>query len=157
VRAARLAYLGRGGVSFSDRERQAGFAAAAGGAVMVAHAAGRGIGEATTAATALLAGSERPDGIFCHNDLIAIGALEAARALGLAVPGDVSIVGFNDIALAASRSFRLTTIALSVPALVEGVLSLLDRRLAQPGAAGAALRIPVQPKIRATTREFAPA
>ena len=153
----RLAYLGRGGASFSDRERHDGFAAAAGGPVEVAHAGAREIGEAMKAAMALLTRPDPPDGIFCHNDLFAIGVIEAARALGLTVPGDVSVVGFNDIALASSRSFRLTTVDLSVPALVEGVLTLLDRRLAQPDAPGAAVRIPVQLVVRATTRELAPA
>jgi LacI family transcriptional regulator len=46
---------------------------------------------------------------FCHNDLIAIGALQACADLGLAVPTDVAIVGYDDIPLAALVSPPLTT------------------------------------------------
>ncbi len=46
---------------------------------------------------------------FCHNDLIAIGALQACADLGLAVPADVAIVGYDDIPLAALVSPSLTT------------------------------------------------
>lgn len=47
----------------------------------------------------------------CYNDLTAIGALRAVRALGLAAPGDVSVVGFDDIDLARYVDPPLTTIA----------------------------------------------
>jgi LacI family transcriptional regulator len=47
--------------------------------------------------------------LFCHNDLIAIGALQACADLGLAVPADVAIVGYDDIPLAALVSPPLTT------------------------------------------------
>jgi LacI family transcriptional regulator, galactose operon repressor len=53
----------------------------------------------------------RPDAVFCANDLMAIGALDAARELGLGIPEDVRIVGFDDIEAAALVSPALTTIA----------------------------------------------
>ena len=53
----------------------------------------------------------RPDGVFCANDLMAIGALDAARELGMSVPGDVALVGFDDIEAAALVSPSLTTVA----------------------------------------------
>jgi LacI family transcriptional regulator len=53
----------------------------------------------------------RPDAVFCANDLMAIGALDAARELGLRVPEDVRIVGFDDIEAASLVSPALTTIA----------------------------------------------
>ncbi|HZA73068.1 MAG TPA: LacI family DNA-binding transcriptional regulator [Propionibacteriaceae bacterium] len=53
----------------------------------------------------------RPDAVFCANDLMAIGALDAARELGLRVPDDVRIVGFDDIEAASLVSPALTTIA----------------------------------------------
>jgi LacI family transcriptional regulator len=59
----------------------------------------------------LLAGPERPDAVFCANDLMAIGALDAARELGLRVPEDVRIAGFDDIEAASLVSPALTTIA----------------------------------------------
>jgi LacI family transcriptional regulator len=47
--------------------------------------------------------------IFCFNDLVAIGALQACADLGRTVPGDVAIVGFDDIPLAALVTPSLTT------------------------------------------------
>jgi LacI family transcriptional regulator len=48
--------------------------------------------------------------VFCANDLMAIGALDAARELGMSVPGDVALVGFDDIEAAALVSPSLTTV-----------------------------------------------
>lgn len=48
--------------------------------------------------------------LFCHNDLVAVGAMQACTQLGLDVPGDVAIVGFDDIDLAAIVSPALTTL-----------------------------------------------
>lgn len=59
----------------------------------------------------LLQRRPRPTAVFCFNDLTAIGALRALRAAGLAAPRDVSIIGYDDIALAAYAEPPLTTIA----------------------------------------------
>jgi LacI family transcriptional regulator len=53
----------------------------------------------------------RPDAVFCANDLMAIGALDATRELGLAVPEDVALVGFDDIDAASLVSPALSTVA----------------------------------------------
>jgi LacI family transcriptional regulator len=61
----------------------------------------------------LLARDDRPTAIFCYNDRMAMGAYRAAQELGLRVPDDVSIVGFDDQApIAASVHPALTTVAL---------------------------------------------
>lgn len=62
------------------------------------------------AAELLLAEPEPPTAVVCYNDLIAIGALRAARNAGLRVPDDLSIVGFDDIEMAAWTDPPLTTI-----------------------------------------------
>ncbi|MBO6757369.1 MAG: LacI family DNA-binding transcriptional regulator [Roseibium sp.] len=59
---------------------------------------------------ALMAGSDRPTAVMCGNDVLAVGALRAAIELGLNVPGDVSITGFDDIELASVAPVPLTTI-----------------------------------------------
>lgn len=51
-----------------------------------------------------------PTAIMCGNDVLAVGALRAAREMGLSVPGDVSITGFDDIELAQLVSPPLTTV-----------------------------------------------
>jgi LacI family transcriptional regulator len=48
------------------------------------------------AGTALLSGDHRPTGVFCFNDRVAMGVYRAARVLGLDVPADVSVVGFDN-------------------------------------------------------------
>ncbi len=67
-----------------------------------------------------LAGSprKRPTALLCANDLMAIGVLEHCKAAALRVPEDVSIVGFDDIPVAALLTPRLTTV--SQPAVEMG-------------------------------------
>ena len=58
----------------------------------------------------LCAGAERPTAIVCGNDVLAFGALFEAAALGLRVPDDLSITGFDDLGLAREISPALTTV-----------------------------------------------
>jgi LacI family transcriptional regulator len=66
----------------------------------------------------LMALPQRPDAVFCANDLMAIGALDVARELGLEVPRDLAIVGFDDVDAATIVSPPLTTV--SNPAYESG-------------------------------------
>jgi LacI family transcriptional regulator len=63
-----------------------------------------------SAAKELLGRAERPDAIACANDLIAIGVLNAARALGLDVPGELAVIGYDDIDAASLVFPALTTV-----------------------------------------------
>lgn len=54
---------------------------------------------------------EPPSAVFAVNDLMAFGAIEAIRERGLSVPGDISVVGFDDIPAAALSDPKLTTVA----------------------------------------------
>lgn len=58
----------------------------------------------------LLALPSPPTAVFCYNDLTAMGAAQAVREAGLRVPGDISLVGFDDIELAAYFHPPLTTV-----------------------------------------------
>lgn len=73
----------------------------------------------------LLAEPEPPTAIVCGNDSLALGAIEAARASGRRVPKDLSIVGFDDIPLAAWESFRLTTLHQPLPEMASCAARLL--------------------------------
>lgn len=68
--------------------------------------------------------------VFCYNDMVAIGALMACRQLGLRVPEDVSILGFDDIALARYTMPELTTVRQPREEMgrvaMQTLLSLLD-------------------------------
>lgn len=61
-------------------------------------------------ATALLAGADRPTALVAANDEIAIGAIEAARSLGMRVPEELSVTGYDGIPQASWTSPRLTTV-----------------------------------------------
>lgn len=75
----------------------------------------------------LCAEGDRPDAIFCANDLTAIGAIEALRhKLGLRVPEDVMVAGFDNIPAASWPSYELTTIAQDGPAMVDEAIRILD-------------------------------
>jgi LacI family transcriptional regulator len=66
--------------------------------------------EGQAAAHEVVAMSPRPDGVFCANDLLAIGLINELTRLGVRVPDDIAVIGYDDIELAASAAVPLTTI-----------------------------------------------
>lgn len=87
------------------------------------------------AAQQLLRGSERPDAIFCADDMTAIGAMDAARyELGLRIPEDLSVIGFDDIPMAAWSAYSLTTIRQPFEEMVEATIQQLLNAIADPKA-----------------------
>jgi LacI family transcriptional regulator len=103
------------GLKGSGTARDAGYfraldvAASRNGASLVRHGDWTREGGAR-AMRALLETSEPPDGVFCANDLMAIGALDVLRETGRRVPDDVALVGFDDIEAAALVSPPLTSV-----------------------------------------------
>jgi LacI family repressor for deo operon, udp, cdd, tsx, nupC, and nupG len=69
-----------------------------------------GLASGAEAAARWMALDERPTALFCASDEMAIGFAGAAQRAGLSVPGDVSIVGFDDIEVAAHQTPALTTV-----------------------------------------------
>lgn len=70
--------------------------------------------------------ADRPTGVFCYNDRVAAGVLHAATRLGIAVPGDLSVVGYDDQEhMAAYLLPPLTTVALPHRAMGEAAARLL--------------------------------
>ncbi|MEU9834717.1 LacI family DNA-binding transcriptional regulator [Streptosporangium sp. NPDC048047] len=63
-----------------------------------------------TAALGLLSRPDRPTAVFTANDLQALGVYQAARELGLSIPGDLSVVGFDDLPVVAWVDPPLTTV-----------------------------------------------
>lgn len=84
----------------------------------------------------LLQLSHRPTGIFAASDTMAIGGYQAARELGLSIPGDIAFVGYDDIAPTALLQPPLTTIRTLYydfgRLAAELLLDLIDRRLEAP-------------------------
>jgi DNA-binding LacI/PurR family transcriptional regulator len=83
-------------------------------------------------AQSLLAQEPRPAAIFAANDLMAVGAMAAVRDAGLAVPGDVSIVGFDGIVLGSYVRPALTTVSIPTyelgAAAMRMLLELVERK-----------------------------
>lgn len=61
-------------------------------------------------AATLLDAEDRPTALFCANDQLAIGAMREIRRRGLGIPGDVSIVGYDDVAIASELITPLTSV-----------------------------------------------
>ncbi|MFF3020467.1 LacI family DNA-binding transcriptional regulator [Streptomyces sp. NPDC057939] len=96
--------------------------------------------------TALAAPGPRPTAIVCDDDILAAGACKAARRLGLRVPEDLSITGFDDLALATAVEPELTTVALPAERVGEqGMTALLA---ALDGTPWTAPDIPVHLVVR---------
>lgn len=77
------------------------------------------------ATEALLGLAERPTAIFAGNDEMAVGALAAAAKHGLSVPGDLSVVGFDDTPAAEAAWPRLTTVHQPTAEMAEAAVAML--------------------------------
>jgi LacI family transcriptional regulator len=84
------------------------------------------------AALKLLRLESRPTTLIAINDLLAIGVMRAAGDLGLRIPTDVSLVGYDDIALAKYLVPRLTTVSKDALQLGQNAFKMLIRRIRNP-------------------------
>lgn len=153
----RIAFIGGPSAASTARDRFRGFSerlAAAGAPLRAEHTL---VGPFShdfgySAAGMLLEAADRPDAIFCSNDLTAFGALDAARAAGISVPDDLWIVGYDDIAMSAWPAFDLTTVHQPSLAMAEaGAQALLDR-IRQPTAPYRTLTFRSHLVVRGSTR-----
>jgi DNA-binding LacI/PurR family transcriptional regulator len=104
------------------------------------------------AALRLLGRKNPPEAVFCASDIIALGAMDAARfELGIQIPEDLSVVGFDDIAAAHWPTYDLTTIRQPVDDMVEAALTLLERDEERTPQAARRL-LPVDLVVRGSTR-----
>ncbi|HEY0532302.1 MAG TPA: LacI family DNA-binding transcriptional regulator [Actinoplanes sp.] len=81
---------------------------------------------------ALLALPDRPTAIFASSDLYALGVYEAARSFGLTIPGDVSVVGYDDLRIAQWAGPPLTTVHVPLVAMAEQAVHLVMRLNDEP-------------------------
>ncbi len=74
-----------------------------------------------------------PDAVVCANDVMAIGCMDAARhRLGVKVPEDLSVVGFDGVGPARWESYDLTTVRQPVRRMTEAAVSMILERIEQP-------------------------
>lgn len=96
----------------------------------------------------LLALRSRPDAVFCYNDLTAIGAMEAVRAAGLAVPHDVAFVGTGNLRYAKYLRVPLTSIDQEPELLGLRAGELALEMMAKPDLASRTLLLPPRLVVR---------
>jgi LacI family transcriptional regulator, galactose operon repressor len=134
----RIALIGGVPRASTIRDREQGFRAALkrGGAELApqyyqrsdtfSHASG------LQAIERLLELGEPPDAVFCVNDVLAMGAMDGARARGVRVPEDLWIVGYDDIELASWGAYDLTTVRQPMEQMVSEAIELLLAKIADP-------------------------
>jgi DNA-binding LacI/PurR family transcriptional regulator len=101
-----------------------------------------------SALTRLLAAPQTPTAAFVASDYIALGMLSAAETHGVRVPGDLSVVGFDDIRFSQYVRPRLTTIRSPVERLAQVGVELLFERLAAQDTAARTEVLPVELIVR---------
>lgn len=152
----RFAYLaGDRGVSSSE-ERLAGYAAAlaeGGRDAPLVVDAGFEFERAFAAASDVLRGPARPDALFCANDNMAFAALQVARQNGLAPGRDISIVGFDNVAISGWPDLALTTYSQPVDALGAKVVEVLVALMAGKADDTTEHRVPGRLVVRDTARQ----
>ena len=95
-------------------------------------------GSGYEATLSLMAQARPPTALFCANDLMALGALEALRQLGLRVPADVAVMGYDDQEISRHTRPPLTTMVLPSYEMGRAAVDALLAMVAQagPGPAG---------------------
>ena len=84
------------------------------------------------AANELLGGSDRPSAVFVASDLAALGVLDAALALGMRVPDELSVVGYDNTPIAALRHIGLSSVDQSAAGIGASAGRALIHRIAHP-------------------------
>ena len=99
----------------------------------------------------------RPTAIFASNDEMAVGIIEAADRAGIAIPGAISLVGFDDNAVAKTVRPRLTSVRQPLEEMGETACQLLIERVRNPARPNAHSQLPFQIVERDSVAEPAPA
>ncbi|MCS5717207.1 LacI family transcriptional regulator [Herbiconiux sp. CPCC 205763] len=106
---------------------------------------------ARSTAASLLSSPNRPTAVFAANDLSAIAIIQTAAELGLEVPGDLSVIGFDDVPEAARLTPPLTTIRQSMQTMGAAAAGLLVELMNGETPDSTHIRLPTRLIRRATT------
>lgn len=153
----KIAYLAGWQYASTQRDREAGFVAALNEAGVGLHR--RDVGDfdfalAQEATRRLFSGSDLPDAVFVANDHMAFACLDVLRfELGLSVPQDVSVVGFDDVPLAAWPSYDLTTVTQPIGSMSENAVEILLGLIEGRKSLSNRIAIDGQLVVRGSTRD----
>jgi LacI family transcriptional regulator len=106
--------------------------------------------EGRSAALDLIGTAQPPTAIVCGNDVVAMGVLSAARSMGLRVPEDLTVIGFDDIRMAAWPLINLTTVHCDLELMAKEAVELLMRQIDGSRIEPTVQRIPVALRLRGT-------
>lgn len=155
----RVAYLAGAEDSSTNQDRESGLRAglAERGLRVVARAVGNYEFERAAQATrelfsGLASSADRPDALFVASDHMAFAAMDTLRTLGLRVPEDVSLVGFDDVPQAAWGAYSLTTIAQNAVSMIEATVGMLLQQLADDAVTRDHVVVPIHLVKRTSAR-----
>lgn len=157
--ARRLAYVNLPSGTYSGVSRGAGFSEAAAMSgqpsisveLLQGRLAGYEGGAAIAAQLLDRPPERRPEGVFCANDTLAFGFMDTARyTFGLRIPEDIVVVGFDDVPMASSASFRLTTVRQDIEGLAAEAVDRLVERMSDPTRPARSRTLPVELVTRQT-------
>lgn len=140
----------------TQRDREAGFLSGLAAAGVALHARGVGnfnLDQARAATRAMFDRPDRPDAVFVSNDHMAFGVMDVIRfELGLSVPGDVSVVGYDDVPPAAWPAYDLTSVRQRANRMVEETVRALLSRIDDPDAQAGRIVIDAPLILRGSAR-----
>jgi DNA-binding LacI/PurR family transcriptional regulator len=155
-RHRRIAHIAGWQGSSTGRSRAEGFREGLAAAAMAPACVIDGMYSRETAAEVareLFASPDRPDAVFVGNDHMAFAVMDVLRSeLGLSVPGDVSVVGYDDVPLASWAAYDLTTIRQPVRRMVAATVETLLGQIEDGNSTPLKLRIPSPLVIRGSAR-----
>ena len=134
----RIGYIAGWEGASTQRDREAGFRAGlreSGIEVSAREVGNYQFARAQEAARRMFGGTQRPDAVFVANDHMAFAAMDVLRfELGLRIPEDVSVVGYDDVPPAAWPAYDLTTVRQEASAMVAETVEMLLASIENPDA-----------------------
>ena len=108
----------------------------------------------------LLSAQERPDGVYCANDQMAVGALKALKEWGIAVPEEIKVVGSDDVFVASVVEPGISTVHIKKTSMGQRAAELLLQRIREgeqdnlpPAAEEMEIRLVVRKSTDAQARD----
>ncbi len=150
----RIAHIAGWSGASTGRDRQRGFVEglAAHGQEPLEVIDGRFDRDIAAAATRNLLSGTAPDAIFVGNDHMAFAVIDTLRAEGVDVPGDISVVGYDDVPLASWGAYDLTTVRQPVNRMIEATVATLLEEIANRDREGQKIEIDGPLIVRSSAR-----
>ena len=156
---ASVAFLGGPQTATSTQDRAAGFLAALAQQPQIAVSASYAVDytfDAGRAEMQRLLAAAPAEAYFCGDDLLAVGALSAIEESGLSVPGDIGLIGLNDMEMSRWQNIGMTTIRQPVSQIIDAAIELVVATIETPDRHPEIRLFPCRLIERRTLRAVAP-